>query len=149
VIYDQNFRQEAAGNDKLQWAKVEPSLYTQCFTGQDISRENWCAKCQGLDHQSVDCPYSAGRKRPWNSGPGAGGHNQLKAEQARETRKSSKHASSSIVTRGIAVSARNASSSMHAAVAEDHTRSQDAEQEMLTSISKGSDTCLDRKLAWD
>ncbi len=79
VIYEQNFQQEAAGNDELQWTKVEPSLYTQCFTGQDISRENWCAKCQGLDHQSVDCPYSAGRKRPWNSGPGAGGHNQLKA----------------------------------------------------------------------
>ncbi len=69
VIYDQNFRQEAAGNDELQWAKVEPSLYTQCFTSQDISRENWWTKCQGLDHQSVDCPYLAGRKRPWNSGP--------------------------------------------------------------------------------
>ncbi len=54
VIYDQNFRQEAAGNDELQWAKAEPRLYTQCFTDQDISRENWCAK---FNRYQGDCRF--------------------------------------------------------------------------------------------
>ena len=32
VVYDQNYRQDAAGNPDLPWAKAYPSLYTQCFT---------------------------------------------------------------------------------------------------------------------
>ncbi len=78
VVYDQNFRQDAAGNPDLQWAKVDPSLYAQCFTGQEASRENWCSKCQGLDHQSADCPYVT-RKRPWNAGPGAASSPQTRS----------------------------------------------------------------------
>ncbi len=70
VVYDQNFRQDAAGNPELRWAKADPSIYTQCFTGQEASRENWCSKCQGIDHQSADCPFGT-RKRSWFSGPGA------------------------------------------------------------------------------
>ena len=70
LVYDQNFRQEAAGNTSLQWAKAEPSLYAQCFTGQEISKENWCSRCHGVDHQSADCPYGH-RKRTWSGGPGA------------------------------------------------------------------------------
>ena len=35
---DQNFRQEAIGNPDQPWAKAEPSLYTQCFIGQEL---NW------------------------------------------------------------------------------------------------------------
>ncbi len=66
VIYDQNFRQEAAGNPDQPWAKANPSLYTQCFTGQELVSENWCSKCQGLDHSSNDCPYQS-RKRPWST----------------------------------------------------------------------------------
>jgi hypothetical protein len=37
VVYDQNFRQEAAGNPLQSWAKVDPSLYAQCFTGQAVN----------------------------------------------------------------------------------------------------------------
>ena len=66
VIYDQNFRQDAAGNPSLSWAKVDPSIYAQCFTGQALSSENWCARCQCLDHTSVHCPYRP-RKRTWAS----------------------------------------------------------------------------------
>ena len=77
-MYDQNFRQDAAGNPDLQWAKVDPSLYAQCVTGQEASRENWCSKCQGLDHQSADCPYVT-RKRPWNAGPGAASSPQTRS----------------------------------------------------------------------
>lgn len=34
VVYDQKFRQEAPGNPTQAWAKVDPSIYAQCFTGQ-------------------------------------------------------------------------------------------------------------------
>ncbi len=69
VIYDQQFRQEAAGNPEMQWEKVDPSLYAQCFTGQELSKENWCNNCQELDHKTAECPYRP-RKRSWNMGPG-------------------------------------------------------------------------------
>ncbi len=69
VIYDQQLRQDAAGNPGVQWAKADPSLYAQCFTGQDISKENWCSSCQELDHKSADCPYRS-RKRSWNAAYG-------------------------------------------------------------------------------
>lgn len=71
VVYDQNFRQEAAGNPAQSWAKVDPSIYAQCFTGQAISTENWCTRCQCLDHTSANCPYRQ-RKRPWHSMAGTG-----------------------------------------------------------------------------
>lgn len=63
VIYDYNFRQEAAGNPEQSWARVDPSIYTQCFTDQAISAENWCTRCQCIDHTMSSCPY-----RPRNSG---------------------------------------------------------------------------------
>ena len=66
VVYDQNFQQDAVGNPQLAWAKVDPSTYAQCFTNQAISRENWCEKCQSLDHTSGNCP-SRPRKRPWSA----------------------------------------------------------------------------------
>ncbi len=77
IVYDQNFRQEAAGNASLTWAKADPSLYAQCFTGQEKATENWCSRCHSVDHQSYECPQAA-RKRPWNAGPGA-----QQAQQAR------------------------------------------------------------------
>ena len=71
VVYDQNFRQEAAGNPHQSWARVEPSIYTQCFTGQAVSTENWCSRCQCLDHTTSTCPYRP-RKRQWNNAGGSG-----------------------------------------------------------------------------
>ena len=50
MVYDQNFRQEAAGNPHQSWARDKPSIYVQCFTGQAVSTENWCSRCQCLDH---------------------------------------------------------------------------------------------------
>ena len=66
VVYDQNFRQEAAGNSHMSWAKADPSIYAQCFTNQAISAENWCDKCHSLDHYSSKCP-SRPRKWPWSA----------------------------------------------------------------------------------
>ena len=66
VIYDQHFRMEAAGNPAQSWARVDPSLYAQCFTGQARAAENWCSHCQGLDHSSMRCPYKP-QKRSWGT----------------------------------------------------------------------------------
>ncbi len=69
VVYDQNFRQEVTGNVGQSWAKVEPGIYALSFTGQAISAENWCARCQCLDHASSNCPMQ--RKRSWSSAMGS------------------------------------------------------------------------------
>ena len=67
VVYDQNFRQEVAGSREAVWARVDPSIYSQCFLGMARNTEGWCQKCQSLDHASEDCPSarSLSRKRPW------------------------------------------------------------------------------------
>ncbi len=50
TVYDQNYRQEAADNDFKDWSKVDPNIYTQCFTNAATSRESWCQLCQSIDH---------------------------------------------------------------------------------------------------
>ena len=59
VIYDQNFRQEAADNGLKDWTKVDPSIYTQCFTNAAISDEKWCKNYQSVDHCTTTCPLQA------------------------------------------------------------------------------------------
>ena len=66
----QNFRQDMAGSPQP-WGKVDPSLYAMYFTGQAVSSENWCSRCQSLDHMAVNCP--ANRKRPRRVGRRQGG----------------------------------------------------------------------------
>lgn len=65
LIYDQNFRMEAVGCSQS-WARVEPGLYAQCFTGQAWTTENLCTTCQGMDHSSARCLYKS-LKRPWSA----------------------------------------------------------------------------------
>ena len=69
VVYDQNFRQEASCNPSQSWAKIDPSIYSQCFLGMAKSAEGWCHTCQSLDHTSDNCPAgssaSTTHKRPW------------------------------------------------------------------------------------
>ena len=82
VVYDQNFRQEAANTPGMPWAKVDPSIYAQCFTGMAANPEGWCKRCQSIEHPSDRCPdappldvmpppgQSRGasvRKRPWQA----------------------------------------------------------------------------------
>ena len=55
-MYDQNFRQQAAEVGSTEWARVDPSIYTQCFTGMALSAEGWCKFCQSIDHASENCP---------------------------------------------------------------------------------------------
>ena len=47
VVYNQNFCHEGAGSPEQQWAKVDPSLFAQCFTGQEACSENWCGEVPG------------------------------------------------------------------------------------------------------
>lgn len=70
VVYDLNFRQEVAGKPEAVWARVDPSIYSQCFLGMAKSSEGWCHKCQSLDHGTADCPsgQALGKKRPWQMG---------------------------------------------------------------------------------
>ena len=56
VVYDQNFRSEAADNGTKEWARIDPSLYAQCFMGQAQSEEAWCRSCHSLDYNSDTCP---------------------------------------------------------------------------------------------
>ena len=61
VVYDQNFRQEAAESGNVDWAKVDPSIYTQCFTGAtQNSVEGWCKRCHSVEHVSDSCPSRPG-----------------------------------------------------------------------------------------
>ena len=79
VIYDATFRQEMAGLSRASWARVDPSIYSLCFTGQAISVENWCPNCQTLDHTQQTCPL---RSRAIAIG-GTVAHQQTKAELCR------------------------------------------------------------------
>ena len=68
VIYDQNFRQEAADRDIKVWSQMDPSLFAQCFTGQVKGTESWCKTCHSLDHSSDLCPLKPPAiKRPRSS----------------------------------------------------------------------------------
>ncbi len=78
VVYDQNFRAEVAGKADQLWAKVDPSIYAQCFMGQSISAKNWCSRCQYLDHTALSCPYRP-RKCPWSAVSGALGQQNWSA----------------------------------------------------------------------
>ena len=56
VVYDQNFRQEAASCGNSEWARVDPGIYAQCFTDMAIGSEGWCKHCQSIEHTSERCP---------------------------------------------------------------------------------------------
>ena len=56
VVYDSSFQQEMAGSPGQSWARVDPSIYSLCFFGQNVTGENWCTLCQSLDHTSQTCP---------------------------------------------------------------------------------------------
>ena len=59
VIYDNSYRQEAADSAKLDWAKIDPSLHAQCFTGMAISSEGWCSLCHSVEHLKHNCPLNS------------------------------------------------------------------------------------------
>ena len=74
VVYDQNFRQEAADNGLKDWSKVEPSIYTQCFTNAAVSSEKWCNNCQSIDHGSNNCPLQVYHNKGSSGSSGSSGN---------------------------------------------------------------------------
>lgn len=46
---------KAENTENTEWARVDPSIYTQCFTGMALSAEGWCKFCQSIDHPSDNC----------------------------------------------------------------------------------------------
>lgn len=71
VIYDLNFRQQAAVAGLTDWSKIDPSLYSECFNGMAISAEGWCCYCYSTDHSSRSCMHKPpSGKRPAGQGQG-------------------------------------------------------------------------------
>ena len=63
IIYDQYFRQEAADTSKTDWAKIDSSIYTQCFTGMSLT-DGWCSISTSMDHAKGSCPYQSTEDQP-------------------------------------------------------------------------------------
>jgi len=75
VVYDINYRQEAAARPSLSWAEAaghrEAKFFSQCFTGMAKDpNEAWCRTCQSLDHSTSNCPMSPQQKIPRREGQG-------------------------------------------------------------------------------
>ena len=82
VIYNINFRQEAASYPTLSWAEAaghwEPKIYQQCFNGMEKDpMEGWCRSCLSLDHTTSlypsaltmpqQPPFLHQRNTPWET----------------------------------------------------------------------------------
>ena len=59
IVYNEQFRQEAAETGKLEWAKVDGGIHSYCFNGQCIESSPWCSACKSLSHTSVACPLKS------------------------------------------------------------------------------------------
>ena len=55
VIFDQNFRQMVADRGSTTLAHLDPTLFTQCFSGQAKENNTWCLYCHSLEHSSSTC----------------------------------------------------------------------------------------------
>ena len=58
TTYDAAFRRQAAATGHTQWSKVNPSLYTICFTGR-AKRMGRCELCLSSAHRHDECPLVA------------------------------------------------------------------------------------------
>ena len=57
VNYDLAFRRQAAATGNKHWSKINPSLYSICFSG--VARSNKrCDLCLSLTHETRDCALS-------------------------------------------------------------------------------------------
>ena len=71
LVYNQNFRQQAAESGNCEWSKIDPSIYAQCFNGMAISDEGWCRHCHSIEPAAENCPTwqwvdKGVRKRGWS-----------------------------------------------------------------------------------
>jgi len=65
VIYDQNFRLDLARKPGLCWARMDATIYAQCFMNMSLNpSEAWCRYCFAIDNVSQACPIAPTRLRP-------------------------------------------------------------------------------------
>ena len=70
VVYDQNFRIETA-NTHMDWLKVDPSIYAQCFSNMAKSSTSWCQMCYSIDHCTENCMIKSRKTPPPTDAPAA------------------------------------------------------------------------------
>jgi len=58
-IYDEAYRRQAAATKHVEWSKINPSIFTVCFTGK-AKRGQRCEWCLSLTHSSVECTWAEG-----------------------------------------------------------------------------------------
>ena len=84
VIYDQNFWQDLASKPGLSWARVDATIYAQCFMNMASNpSEAWCRYCYGIDHVSQSCPI-APRKHPVQRTAEVRAADALQADQSQQ-----------------------------------------------------------------
>ena len=71
VVYDQNFRMEAANTPTMDWSKVDPSIYSQCFSNMAKSAAGWCQMCYSIDHCTDNCMIKPRKRPPPTDAPAA------------------------------------------------------------------------------
>ena len=55
AVYDETFHRQAAVSGNQQWSKLNPSLFSLCFTGKG-RRTGRCRWCLGTTHTTEACP---------------------------------------------------------------------------------------------
>ena len=58
TTYNAAYRRQAAATGHKEWSKVNPSLYTVCFTGK-ARKANCCDFCLSAAHKTDDCYLTA------------------------------------------------------------------------------------------
>ena len=58
TMYDAAYRRQAAATGHKEWSRVNPSLYTVCFTGK-ARKANRCDLCLSTAHKTDDCHLAA------------------------------------------------------------------------------------------
>ena len=65
LLYDQNFRQQAAGGAETPWSEINNSLLVSTVLASQVegtAKRSLCAQCQGVDHSSSECALGTGRE---------------------------------------------------------------------------------------
>ena len=71
VVYDQNLRIEVANTPNMDWSKVDPSIYSQCFSNMAKSAAGWCQMCYSIDHCTENCMIKPRKRPPPTDAPAA------------------------------------------------------------------------------
>eukprot|EP00731_Ephydatia_muelleri_P018367 Em0011g407a len=54
--YDATYRRQAASSGDRSWSKINPSLFSICFTGKAVTNNSRCDLCLSAYHPTGECP---------------------------------------------------------------------------------------------